>query len=197
MKVVIGLGNPGSRYARTRHNVGFDVVDALARSAGGAFKRSWRLHAQSGKITISGRELMVVKPQGFMNRSGETAVRLRRRGVAPEDMLVVVDDVDLAPGDLRVRARGSAGGHNGLKSIIESLGSEEFPRLRVGVGPKPAGADLVEHVLGRFRPDEREAVNRAIPEAVAAIRCWIEDGVVEAMNRFNARKRAGATKDEE
>lgn len=197
MKAVIGLGNPGSRYDRTRHNVGFEVLDALAEAEGVSFKRSWRLRSRSCKIDILGREILLVKPQGFMNRSGETLARLKRRGVAPEEMLVVVDDVDQAPGDLRVRARGSAGGHNGLKSIIRELGSDDFPRVRMGVGAKPPGTDLVEHVLGRFGPDERAAVDQAVQEAANAIRCVIEDGVVTAMNRFNARKRAnGTTKDE-
>lgn len=190
MKAVIGLGNPGRQYAKTRHNVGFDVLDALARSQGLSFRRSWRLRAESCKMLVLGREILLVKPQGFMNRSGETLVRLRRRGVATEDMVVVVDDVDLAPGGLRIRERGSAGGHNGLKSIIRELGEDTFPRVRVGVGAKPPGTDLSEHVLGRFCPEEREAVDQAVLSAVDAVRCVLEEGVVSAMNQFNARNRA-------
>ena len=187
MRAVIGLGNPGRRYEKTRHNVGFEVLDALASRHGLRFKRSWRIRADSCRV--GDRDVLLVKPQGYMNRSGEALVRLRRRaGIAPADMLVVVDDVALSPGSVRVRPHGGAGGHNGLRSVIDELGTDQFPRLRIGVGANDPGHDRVGHVLGRFAPAEREAVDRAICTAVEAVTCVLEESVDAAMNRYNARR---------
>ena len=166
VQAVFGLGNPGRRYDATRHNVGFDVVDELARRAGLTFKSNWRLRARACVWPAAGGEVWLVKPQQYMNLSGLAAARFRRRrGVGPEGMLVVVDDVELPLGQLRLRKQGGAGGHNGLRSMIRELGSEAFPRLRLGVGGGEGGRDLTGHVLGRFRPEERaaavDAVNRA------------------------------------
>lgn len=186
MRAVIGLGNPGRRYAKTRHNVGFEVLDALASRHDLTFKRSWRIGADSCRL--GDRDVLLVKPQGYMNRSGETLARLRRRsGIAPADMLVVVDDVALAPGTVRIRPHGGAGGHNGLRSVIDELGTDQFTRLRIGVGANDPGQDRVGHVLGRFAPDEREAVDRAIRTAVEAVICVLEESVDAAMNRYNVR----------
>ena len=184
---MVGLGNPGSRYAGTRHNVGFEVLDHLATGEGLAFKRSWRLRSLSCILPVCDRDLLLVKPQGYMNRSGETAGRLRRRGLDAEEILVVVDDVDLPLGRVRLRQRGGAGGHNGLRSIIDALGGEGFPRLRIGVGGRAGGEALVGHVLSRFSPAERETMREVIPMAADAVLRAVECGVEMAMNQYNAR----------
>ena len=189
VQVVFGLGNPGPRYAGTRHNVGFEVVDELARRAGLQLKSSWRLRARAGAWRVGSREVWLVKPQQYMNVSGLAVARFRRRrGIDPADMLVVVDDVELPLGQLRLRKQGGAGGHNGLRSIIREVGSEGFPRLRLGVGGGEAGRDLTGHVLGRFRPEERAAVEAAVARAADAVECVLEEGVDVAMNRYNVRR---------
>ena len=186
MKMVVGLGNPGRKYEHTRHNVGFDVVDELARRAGVAFRRSWRFPADLAEATLAGKRVLLVKPRTFMNRSGEAVGPLaRKRGVAPAELLVVVDDVELECGRLRLRRDGRAGGHNGLKSLIELVGSEAFPRVRVGVGRVPEGGDLVQHVLGRFAPAEREAVEQAVQRAADAVSAVLAEGLDKAQNKFN------------
>ena len=188
LKAVVGLGNPGRRYVGTRHNVGFDVLEELAGRFRLTFKRSWRLRAYSCNMEASGRDVLLVKPQGYMNRSGETVAQLpRRRGLTPEEILVVVDDVALELGRIRIRGSGGAGGHNGLKSIIAHVGSDAFPRMRVGIGGRSASGDLADHVLSRYAPDERLAMREAIPLAVDAVLCVIESGVEPAMNKFNAK----------
>jgi PTH1 family peptidyl-tRNA hydrolase len=186
MQAVLGLGNPGDAYRGTRHNVGFEALDRVAAATEIAFKRSWRLKAHSCTMRVSGREVRLVKPQTFMNRSGQTAALLRRRGVAPERMLVVVDDVELPAGRIRIRLSGGAGGHNGLKSLRAELGTDAFPRLRIGVGPKPQGMELTPFVLGRFHPEQRADVDAGLERAAAAIRCALEEGLEAAMNRYNA-----------
>jgi PTH1 family peptidyl-tRNA hydrolase len=186
MNLVVGLGNPGRTYDHTRHNVGFAVVDELARRNGGSFRRSWRFPAELAEVALGGRTVLLVKPRTFMNRSGEAAGPLaRKKGVAVEDVLAVVDDVELPAGRLRIRRGGSAGGHNGLKSLIEHLGTDEFPRVRVGVGPVPAGQDRVEFVLGRFGPAEREVMEQAVARAAEAVAMALQDGWDRAMNQFN------------
>ena len=186
MKAVVGLGNPGNAYRGTRHNIGFDVVDCLAERHGGVWKRGWRIKGQYCMIRVFGGDLLVVKPQTFVNRSGQCASHLRRRrGIAPDAMLVVVDDVELPPGRLRVRERGRAGGHNGLRSMEQELGTVDYPRIRVGVGGAPPGRSLTEHVLGRFSPAERDVVDRAVERAADAVECIFVDGVAAAMNTFN------------
>lgn len=186
MKLVVGLGNPGRTYDHTRHNVGFAVVDELARRNGGSFRRSWRFPAELAEVTLGGQAALLAKPRTFMNRSGEAAGPLaRKKGVAAEDVVAVVDDVELPAGKLRIRRGGSAGGHNGLKSLIEHLGTDEFPRVRVGVGPVPAGQDRVEFVLGRFAPAERDVVAAAIERAAEAVEKAMRDGWERAMNEFN------------
>jgi PTH1 family peptidyl-tRNA hydrolase len=183
--MIVGLGNPGDAYEGTRHNVGFRVLDALAGRT--KFRRGFRTAAHSCRIAHGGEDLLLVKPQTFVNRSGE-AVRalMRRHAIAPADLVVVVDDVALATGRLRIRKQGSAGGHNGLKSIIEAIGTEQFPRIRVGVGDKPAGGDLAEHVLAEFAAHEGPVVEAAIGRAADAVRCLVREGAETAMNRFNA-----------
>ena len=190
MKLIAGLGNPGAAYRGTRHNIGFAVVDLLARRAGVAFEATrtealmakWRrVPAEAGEVDT----VLLVKPLTFMNLSG-TAVGdlLRYFKIEPADMLVIVDEVQLPLGKLRARANGSAGGHNGLKSIVASLG-DQFPRLRIGVGRGDAQRDLADHVLSRFEADEAAEVERMTTRAADAAEMFITDGIASTMNRFN------------
>jgi PTH1 family peptidyl-tRNA hydrolase len=185
-KLVVGLGNPGKEYAGTRHNIGFDVVDRLASKRECSLRRRWKFAAEVGEAG----GVTLVKPQTFMNRSGlSVAAVVKWLKLTPQDLLVVVDDADLPLGQLRLRPSGGSGGHNGLRSIIEALGSEEFARLRIGIGRRePFGADITDHVLGRFGAAERTAVREVTDEAVAAIECCLKEGLTAAMNQFNRKK---------
>lgn len=182
---VVGLGNPGAEYADTRHNAGFWCVDALAR------KRSIRLERRHrsaiiGEGAIAGRPVALVKPRTYVNRSGAAIRYLQARYALPSDrLLIVCDDINLPPGKLRLRAKGSAGGHNGLKSVIETAGSQAFPRLRIGVGRPTDGAGQIEHVIGAMPPDEREILDAAVERAADAIECLLAEGIQETMSRFN------------
>lgn len=194
MRLVIGLGNPGPEYAATRHNVGFDVVDHLARREGLLFESASALEGHDGPAEFTFArsfepEGLLVKPLGYMNRSGGVVASLARwAGVGPEAVLVVVDDLDLPTARLRLRPHGGAGGHNGLKSIIESLGTDRFPRLRVGIGRPPT--DAARYVLARFSDGEREAIDAALVEAAEAAFAWLVGGDIEAcMTRFHSRWR--------
>ena len=186
MKIVVGLGNPGRKYEQTRHNVGFEVIDEVARRAGAEFRHSWRFPADLAEATLAGERVLLVKPRTFMNASGDAVgVLARKKGASPAEVLVVVDDVELDCGRLRVRAGGRAGGHNGLKSLIERLGSDAFPRVRVGVGRVPAGGEMVQHVLGRFTPDERSMMGPAVERAADAVQAVLSEGLEKAQNKFN------------
>jgi len=192
VKIIAGLGNPGARYRNTRHNVGYVTLDRLAERLGVAFARE-KHEAHVVEAQFQGTRLLLMKPLTFMNRSGLSVARAARDAVeGPGDVLVVVDDADLRLGRLRLRAGGSAGGHNGLKSIIEHLGTPEFPRLRIGVGRDKAEAGLIDHVLGRFKPEERAEVDRVVTRAVDAILHYVTEGIGSAMNMFNADPGAGA-----
>lgn len=194
MKAIFGLGNPGPRYAGTRHNVGFAVVDELARRAAAAFESApadalvakWRRGAGApGLDSVGGDVVLLVKPLTFMNESGQAVGELARYfKIDVPDLLIVVDEVQLPLGRLRARARGSAGGHNGLKSIIAHLG-DEFPRLRVGVGRGDDRRDLADHVLSRFELDEREEVERMMSRAADAAETFITSGIAAVMNTYN------------
>ncbi|UCD76656.1 MAG: aminoacyl-tRNA hydrolase [Phycisphaerales bacterium] len=188
MKLIVGLGNPGTAYRDTRHNVGFEVLDRLARRcAPGAVARA-KFHAALVEGHIGTERALLLKPTTFMNRSGlavSEAVRFYK--LPPEnDLLVIVDDVALTCGLIRVRAGGSAGGHNGLTDIEQKLGSGDYARLRIGIDP-PGQIPQKNYVLGRFRPDQLELVEPALEDAVAAACCWATHGPMEAMNRFNRR----------
>ena len=187
MKIVVGLGNPGRKYEHTRHNIGFDVLDELARSAGTRFRKKWLLPLQSASMKAGGEAVLLVKPMSFMNRSG-VALRplVRRHGLSPADVIVVLDDLDLEAGRLRLRKRGGAGGHKGLQSVIASLGTENFPRVRLGIGPRPAGEDLTGYVLARFGAAERARVGAAVRHASEAVLQMVEGRMEQAMNRFNS-----------
>jgi PTH1 family peptidyl-tRNA hydrolase len=187
MKVVVGLGNPGSRYTGTRHNVGFAVVDLLAEGPRARFQS--RFGARVAELIEGPHKLLLVKPQTFMNLSGRCVREvLDFYRLAPEELLVVCDDINLPLGKLRVRARGSHGGHNGLRDIQNHLGTPEYARLRVGVGAPPED-EAVDHVLGRFRPSERAVMDDAIRLAAQAVLVWVHQGTESCMNRYNPEPR--------
>ncbi len=190
-KLVVGLGNPGKEYVGTRHNVGFEVVERLARKLDCSLRRKLRFAAQVGEVTLNGGKVMMAKPQTFMNRSGAAvAVLVKWSKVLPAEVLVIADDADLPLGQLRLRLTGGSGGHNGLRSIIDALsGDEGFARLRIGIGRTlPAGADITGHVLGKFSAAERREIDAGVATAVEAVECCLRDGFAVAMNRFNRRK---------
>jgi PTH1 family peptidyl-tRNA hydrolase len=189
-KLVVGLGNPGKEYAGTRHNAGFAVLDRLAGKRDCSFRSKWRFSAQVAEIALDGGKVVLAKPQTYMNRSGASVSALANwLKIVPAEVLVVVDDADLPLGQIRLRGAGGSGGHNGLRSIIESLGgSEEFARLRVGIGRTGAvGEDITDHVLGKFSVQERELAEHAIEGAAEAIACCLKEGLTAAMNQFNRR----------
>jgi peptidyl-tRNA hydrolase, PTH1 family len=192
--MVVGLGNPGREYAGTRHNVGFAVLDRLAGRYGCSFRNRWKFSAGVAEFTFNGEKVALVKPQTYMNRSGvAVAALLRWRKITPAELIVVADDADLPLGQIRLRAAGGSGGHNGLRSVIESLGGDEgFARLRVGIGRQgPVGADITGHVLGEFSAQEREAAAEAIEQAADAVECCVKEGLTPAMNQFNRRTPRG------
>jgi PTH1 family peptidyl-tRNA hydrolase len=187
MKLVAGLGNPGRKYHGTRHNVGFDVVDVLARRHGLPFDA-----ADSARESITtrwrrdGDAILLAKPQTFMNLSGRAVRGLAEfYKIALPDLLIVCDDVNLPLGRLRLRGSGTEGGHNGLRSIAEALGSIDYARLRIGVGRGDGRRDLADHVTARFEPDEHEAIAAAVARAADAVESWVADGLDQTMNRYN------------
>ncbi len=196
MKLVVGLGNPGPRYDGTRHNVGFAVVDLLARRHGVDWQAAPRgIEALVANWRMGG--VLLAKPLTFMNLSGGAVVGLSQfYKIDVADVLVVVDETQLDLGRLRIRPEGSAGGHNGLKSIIGSLGSEQFARMRLGVGRGDSRRDLADHVLARFEADERDTIAEAIEKAADAAETFVTDGIAVAMNRFNRKPEAGNGKQE-
>lgn len=189
MKLIIGLGNPGRNYEKTRHNVGFMVASALAG------KHGIRLNTRAfnsviGKGRVLGEEVMIVLPQTYMNRSGEAArAILSRKKTELQDLLVVCDDVNLSLGVIRIRADGSAGGHNGLSSLIEHLGCGDFARLRIGIGKEAGGARLSGYVLSAFRKNEKTILDEAVETSVDCCEAWIKYGVEHAANEFNPKNR--------
>jgi len=184
MKIVVGIGNPGTRYQRTRHNLGFRTVDHLAAQHRIAVSRR-RFDARVGEGQINGVRVLLVKPQTYVNLSGSAVAPLLRWYRCPtEDLLVVCDDLNLEPGALRLRRRGSSGGHNGLESIIQCLGTADFPRLRIGIG-RGQGRDAVAHVLGTPGPQEQETLDAAIAKAANAVQTWLSEGIDAAMNKAN------------
>ena len=184
--LIVGLGNPGEKYENTRHNVGFQVIDELAERQGKPVQRL-KFKALTGLLTIGGEKALVMKPVTYMNLSGE-AVRPAADfyKLPPERILVISDDVALAAGRLRIRAKGSAGGHNGLKSIIQHLGTDQFPRIRVGVGEKPhPDYDLADWVLGRPQGEDKKAIDAAVKRAADAVECILTQGLERGMGKFN------------
>lgn len=187
--MIVGLGNPGRAYAHTRHNVGFDIVDLFAK------RRKVRiLNRQSralvGSFDLCGEQILLVKPQTFMNESGQAVGDLaRKHHLSPDDVLVIYDDIDLPLGKLRVRMRGSSGGHKGMKSIIAHLHSDDFPRMRIGVG---RAGDAIDHVLSRFNRKDRVIIDVTIEQAVDALNMVLEEGIEAAMNQYNRAEEQSA-----
>jgi PTH1 family peptidyl-tRNA hydrolase len=181
VRLVVGLGNPGAEYERTRHNIGFNVVDALAAEWGLAWQHSKNWHA----LWAKGEQGLLVKPASYMNRSGEPVAAVANfYKIQPAEILVVLDDFALELGRLRLRLEGGTGGHNGLESVIMHFGTEAIPRLRIGIGAAP-GEGAVDYVLGRFFEEERPVVEKTITRAAEAVKCAIDKGVLSAMNLFN------------
>ncbi len=187
MFIIAGLGNPDSEYAGTRHNTGFEVIDEIAERYG--IKMNKKKHkAVCGKGKIAGKDVLLLKPQTYMNLSGESlsdAVSFYKINVT-EDLIVIYDDVDLDTGRIRIRKAGSAGGHNGMKNIIERLSTQEFVRVRVGVGAKPEGYNLVNWVLGHFKGDDIKIMEEAKEKAAQAVAQIVENGADRAMNGYNS-----------
>ncbi len=189
MYIIAGLGNPTKEYDKTRHNVGFSVIDILADKY--TIDVGEKKHkALCGKGMIEGNKVLLVKPQTFMNLSGESLRAVMDYYKASSDELIVIyDDISLEPGQLRIRMKGSAGGHNGIKNIIAHLGTQEFPRIKVGIGSKPPRMDLKDYVLSRFSKGEKEAMEEAFRMAAEAVVMMMTDGAERAMNHFNTKKK--------
>lgn len=186
ISLVAGLGNIGSEYAGTRHNIGFEVVEEVARQQHAQF-RGGKFHGAEAFVTIDGRRVLLLKPRTYMNLSGDAvAAAARFYKLPPQKILVICDDVYLPTGKIRLRAQGSAGGHNGLTHIIQRLGSQDFARLRLGVGEVPSGWDMKDYVLSRFTAGERPIIEEARDRAVQAVETWVTQGIDAAMNRWNA-----------
>ena len=189
-KLIVGLGNPGPEYAGTRHNVGYEVIDRLAAEAGADFGRAAKtnfhglilpLHTDAGK-------LLLLKPTTYMNRSGQSvqaAAHFYKLG--PADLIAVLDEIQLPAGQLKLARRGSHGGHNGLRDLQQKLGTQDYPRLRIGVDRPPPGYDQADYVLGKFTPEQREATDRAVRDAAAALTTWQADGIDAAMNKHHGK----------
>ena len=184
--LVVGLGNPGAKYENTRHNVGFMTADALADRNGEPIRRV-KYHALTSEAVIGGQSVLLMKPTTFMNLSGQAVSEAARFYKIPADhVLVISDDVDLPLGKLRIRKSGSAGGHNGLKNIIQLLGTDQFPRLKIGVGGKPhPDYNMADWVLGQFQGEDKKTIDDAVARAADAVECLLADGIDRAMNQYN------------
>jgi len=186
MFIIAGLGNPGDKYVNTRHNAGFSVIDALAdKYAIGVTEEKHK--ALIGKGVIEGQKVILVKPLTFMNNSGESIREIADyyKVDSESEVIVVFDDISLDPGNIRIRPKGSAGGHNGIKSIIQHLGHQNFMRVKVGVGEKPKGYDLADYVLGHFSEEEKKIMNESYKKSCDAVVTMMNEGVERAMNMFN------------
>lgn len=185
MKIIVGLGNPGDRYRNTRHNVGFRCIDLLARRWEVNLKER-RAKAVLGRGRFGEREVVLAKPRTFMNNSGEAVSYLIARfGVKPKDIVVIYDEMDLPVGKIRIRPGGSPAGHNGIRSIIGELRTQEFPRVRVGIGQPGMQGGQVSHVLNRFSEEEETEISRVVNAVAEAVDCLLEENITVAMNRFN------------
>ena len=186
MFLVVGLGNPGEKYDKTRHNAGFDVVDLCEKKYNFMINRT-KIKGVYGEVQIGNEKVMFLKPQTYMNLSGESVRAIMDFYKIPvENLIVIYDDITLEIGRLRIREKGSAGGHNGIKNIIAHLGTDKFARIKVGVGEPTY--DIIDYVTGRFSPDERKVVEKAYEGASEAVEVLINQGITEAMNRFNSFK---------
>lgn len=190
MYIIVGLGNPDKQYEGTRHNAGFDVIDHLAEKYNISVDTK-KHRAYIGKGVIEGQKVILAKPQTYMNLSGESVFSMTDYyKIAPEEeLLVIYDDISLDVGQLRIRKKGSAGGHNGIKNIIAHLGTMDFPRIKVGVGEKPKGYDLADYVLGKFSKGERELMEEGYQNAVEAVAAIVQGNIEQAMNQYNKKKK--------
>ena len=189
MFLIVGLGNPGSSYRKTRHNIGFRVIDALSEMHHIPLNHE-KHQAIFGSGYIEGTKVILAQPQTYMNLSGESVREFAGfYKIPPENILVIFDDISLDIGQLRIRKKGSAGGHNGVKSIIAHLDSQDFPRVKVGIGEKPDYLDLADYVLGNFPNEISDVVNESIKHAAEACTCILTEGIDTAMNRFNGKKK--------
>ena len=189
MFVIVGLGNPGKKYENTRHNVGFMAIDALAEKYGISISEK-KHKALCGTGVIEGVKVLLVKPQTYMNLSGESVGDVMNfyKLDPEEEMMVIYDDISLAPGNIRIRKKGSAGGHNGIKSLIAHTGTQGFMRIKIGVGEKPSGWDLADYVLGHFSEDDQVKLKEIMPDVISAAVLMTQGDVQKAMNDFNAKK---------
>lgn len=187
IKVICGLGNPGTNYAKTRHNCGFMLVDRLAERYGARWQTS-RFKADICRAVIEGQRVLLVKPLTYMNNSGEALQKLLAYyRYKPEQLLVAYDDLDVALGTIRVRERGSAGSHNGMRSIVKLLGSQDFPRIRIGIGPKPPELDIVDFVLGVPCEADMKSLDESLARAEAAVALALKENLLLAMSRYNGK----------
>ncbi len=194
MKLIVGLGNPGSKYRESRHNIGFDVVAELARRHLTARPKA-KFNAEVAEVGIASCKCLLISPLTYMNLSGKSVSAAVGFYKTPaENVLVICDDLNLDVGRIRIRARGSAGGQNGIKDIIQRLGTSDFPRLRVGVGRPPPRWDAADYVLGKFGERERAVVDQGIKKAADAVEVWVGGGVQDAMNQFNANPNTSSNK---
>ena len=188
--LIVGLGNPGEKYAHTRHNAGFEVISRLEAYYGVHLRRKLLLQGMTAEVTDGDTKIVLCEPLTYMNRSGECVRRLLNRFRVPQaQMLVIYDDIDLPPGKVRMRKNGGPGTHNGMRSIASLLGSTDFPRIRVGTGDRPAGQDLAAWVLGHAGPEEKERMEAAFDRAAECARIWAEEGIEKAMQRGNSSAR--------
>jgi PTH1 family peptidyl-tRNA hydrolase len=185
--LIVGLGNPGSEYAATRHNIGFVLVHRLAADWGAAWTVQKKFSARLARLERAGKKVVLCEPQTFMNASGEAvAAAARFYQLPPQRVLVVVDDADLALGQIRMRPFGSSGGHHGLESVEQQLGTRDYPRLRLGIGRRAEDdREITDYVLGRFTAAERDVVKEVLDRACQQVDCWVSDGIQAAMNKFN------------
>ena len=184
MRIIVGLGNPGAQYANTPHSIGFEAVDAIASEIGASWEEKRQFKCLWAKGNFAGQSVILAKPQTYMNLSGESVAPLvRYSNATAADLLVIQDDIDLPVGRLRVRKNGSCGGHNGIRNIIERLGTQEFVRLKIGVGKDKS--NVIAHVLGKFDPATRQTMDRVVAAAVKAAAAILRDGPDRAMNAYN------------
>ena len=186
MKLLVALGNPDEKYANTRHNAGFMVADFLSKKWGFSFSKETKFKSEASKTIFQGEQVLIIKPQTYMNLSGEAVIAVMNFfKLSNRDLLVIYDDLSLELGKMRFRANGSDGGHNGIKSIMKHINTKDFDRLKFGVGPQPANIPSEHFVLAQFPKEVSECLNNTIEKASDAVECWLQEGIQKAQNKFN------------